>query len=586
MSNIMPQTPSFVFGYWRPWKENSNLFDSYLDYVKDTSLVKYGADTVGQYILEASENQVIAINKLGEAIGLGMDVLSGQLREISSELTFLNKNVDILIEQNKLSNLLLQNIAELLRVPDSEKERQHSIELGIKFFVNARKDADLYQDALEQLCKAELLMKQDYFVLHRIGCIYLYVKEYINPEKALDYFIRAGKYASVESDPKAIRLINALADKSSNPNSQSNSDINKIKHLAAESYEKAAFAAYVLGKNDDAVHFQSKAFNLNSTAQNRFILSKYHIRNQNISSAVENLDKAIEELPELTLAVFREIDLMNEPKVLDLIEDKNRIIDEKISELINEWAQLPTNKSSVSVKKLEMLKNEKYDVKLKEYNELKLAAKNVLEALSNCKSSIDKLIKELKYSTYSTLQPHQIDSSIKDLKEARMLPLEEMQNKYHSIQSAISRVNNSNLEGIKTQINKTIQNQKDERNKLFKKIDNWTAGENKIVRRIVNSIVTLTIYITLYLNYDAKIAFFSSILYNTLFVLYSNFRIYSQNQRIIKIGSELKKHGADYMSPSPFSNLNFISLIFWLLFFYMGINVLIYGKVLPPQLFN
>jgi hypothetical protein len=233
-----------------------------------------------------------------------------------------------------------------------------------------------------------------------------------------------------------------------------------------------------------------------------------------------------------------------------------------------------------------MLKNEKYDVKLKEYNELKLAAKNVLEALSNCKSSIDKLIKELKYSTYSTLQPHQIDSSIKDLKEARMLPLEEMQNKYHSIQSAISRVNNSNLEGIKTQINKTIQNQKDERNKLFKKIDNWTAGENKIVRRIVNSIVTLTIYITLYLNYDAKIAFFSSILYNTLFVLYSNFRIYSQNQRIIKIGSELKKHGADYMSPSPFSNLNFISLIFWLLFFYMGINVLIYGKVLPPQLFN
>jgi tetratricopeptide (TPR) repeat protein len=437
MSNIMPQTPSFVFGYWRPWKENSNLFDSYLDYVKDTSLVKYGADTVGQYILEASENQVIAISKLGEAIGLGMDVLSGQLREISSELTFLNKNVDILIEQNKLSNLLLQNIAELLRVPDSEKERQHSIELGIKFFVNARKDADLYQDALEQLCKAELLMKQDYFVLHRIGCIYLYVKEYINPEKALDYFIRAAKYASVESDPKAIRLINALADKSSNPNSQSNSDINKIKHLAAESYEKAAFAAYVLGKYDDAVHFQSKAFNLNSTAQNRFILSKYHIRNQNISSAVENLDKAIEELPELTLAVFREIDLMNEPKVLDLIEDKNRIIDEKISELINEWAQLPTNKSSVSVKKLEMLKNEKYDVKLKEYNELKLAAKNVLEALSNCKSSIDKLIKELKYSTYSTLQPHQIDSSIKDLKEARMLPLEEMQNKYHSIQSAI-----------------------------------------------------------------------------------------------------------------------------------------------------
>ena len=48
MSNITPTKPSFVFGYWRPWKENSNLFDSYLDYTKDVSLVKYGADTVGK----------------------------------------------------------------------------------------------------------------------------------------------------------------------------------------------------------------------------------------------------------------------------------------------------------------------------------------------------------------------------------------------------------------------------------------------------------------------------------------------------------------------------------------------------------
>jgi hypothetical protein len=105
--------------------------------------------------------------------------------------------MDVQIEQQKLSNLLLENIAELLRVPDSEKERQHSIELGIKFFVNASKDADLFADALEELLKAESLMKQDYFVLHRIGCIYLYVEKYINPEKALEYFLRAAKYASV-----------------------------------------------------------------------------------------------------------------------------------------------------------------------------------------------------------------------------------------------------------------------------------------------------------------------------------------------------------------------------------------------------
>jgi tetratricopeptide (TPR) repeat protein len=559
MSNIIPKTPSFVFGYWRPWKENSNLFDSYLDYVKDVSLVKYGADTIGHYINEASENQIEAINNLGQAIGLGMDVLSGQLREISSELRFLNKNLDLLVEQQKLGNLLLQNIAELLRVPDSEKERQLSIELGIKFFVNARKDADLYQDALEQLCKAELIMKQDYFVLHRIGCIYLYVEEYINPEKAIDYFIRAAKYASVESDPKAIRLINALADKSSSPNSQSNSDINKIKHLAAESYEKAAFASYVLGKYDDAVNFQSKAFNLNNTPQNRFILSKYHIRNQNISSALKNLDQAIEESPELTLAVFREIDLMNEPKVLELLEDKNKLLDEKISNLIEEWSHLPSTQSAVIIQKLEKLGSEKYNNKLSQFNQLRRAAADTVESLSRQKILIDELVQQLTHSTYNTLNTQQIDSFVKDLKEAKGLSLEEMQSKYFSINSAISRVNNINLEVKNTQFKK----QKEDRIKLIRKIDKWTDEDSRKLRRWVNAILSIMLYIFFYSKYNTPTALFCWVIYNTGFVLYSNFRVYIQTKKIMELDVELKMTAYR----SSFENINFITLIIWIILF-------------------
>jgi len=174
MNNITPKTPSFVFGYWRPWKANSDLFDSYLDYTKDASLAKYGADTVGSFINQASKEQVEAINHLGKAVGRGMNVLSSQISDVNNTLNYLNRNLDIQIEQQKLSNLLLQNIAELLRVPDSEKERQHSIELGIKFFVNAQKDSDLYADALEELLKAESLMKQDYlFYTELVAFIYM-----------------------------------------------------------------------------------------------------------------------------------------------------------------------------------------------------------------------------------------------------------------------------------------------------------------------------------------------------------------------------------------------------------------------------
>lgn len=126
MKKISNQTPSF-HPYWRSWNENSNRYDSYLDYVKDVSLAKYGADTVGKYINQASKEQVTAINLLGEAVGKGMNVLSNQMSEINNNLKFLNRNLDVQIEQQKLSNLLSQNISELLRVPDSEMERQHSI---------------------------------------------------------------------------------------------------------------------------------------------------------------------------------------------------------------------------------------------------------------------------------------------------------------------------------------------------------------------------------------------------------------------------------------------------------------------------
>ena len=83
--NFKVKKPSLTIGYWRPWKENSNFVDSYLDYAKDISLAKYSADTVGKYISSASKEQVQAINRAGQALGQGMNVLSNQIAESSKE---------------------------------------------------------------------------------------------------------------------------------------------------------------------------------------------------------------------------------------------------------------------------------------------------------------------------------------------------------------------------------------------------------------------------------------------------------------------------------------------------------------------
>jgi tetratricopeptide (TPR) repeat protein len=425
--------PSFVFGYWRPWNAGSGLIDSYLDYAKDVSLVKYGADTVGKYIREASNEQVNAINQLGIVIGAGMDVLSNQIAETNQSLDFINKNLDIINEQQKLSNLLLQNIAELLRVPDSEKERQQSIELGIKFFVNAQKNSDLYEDALEELLKAEKLMKQDYFVLHRIGCIFMYVEKFCDPKLALEYFLRAAKYASVESDPLAIRLANILTTNFNNTNSDVNSSIEVIQLLVADSYVKAAFAAYVVGDFANAVNYQKQALTFENSPQNSFLLAKYQIRNCNIKEGIENLNVAIEQAPELALAVFKEIDLVNDQEVIKLVAEKNVAINNKIVELIEIWKNVKSTNVPQAIKKLSELQSNSYEEKIKQYYKFVSDASIINQEIFKLVQEIDELIIKIQNIAFVSFKPEKITQIIEELTNAKGQHLEIMQQVYNRL---------------------------------------------------------------------------------------------------------------------------------------------------------
>lgn len=428
MNNNTPSTPSYLFGYWRPWKENSNMFDSYLDYTRDTSLAKYSADIVGNYLSEASREQTRAIEQLGFAIGRGMSKLSNQMLDINQTLGFLNRNMSLQLEQQKLSNLLLKDIAELLRVPDSEKERQRSIELGVKFFVNASKDKDLFSDALDELLKAEELMKQDYFVLHRIGCIYLHVDKFLNPEVALDYFLKAAKYASVESDVNSARLVNALLTNFNTVNSEINVSEKQIGVLTSESYEKAAFAAYVLGRFDDAVNYQLKVVNFNDIAQNKFLLAKYQARNGNIEDAIENLNKAIDENPVLfeVVANLRELDLIGEP-FLKLLEEKNKKIDNEIIQLTEKWKEVNSEKTIEIIIELNLLFNKAYDFKLTSIKKINEKRIDIIWQFQDLILHIDRLIDKIKVTRFSTLSPNNLNSIIPELEAAKALSYEKME---------------------------------------------------------------------------------------------------------------------------------------------------------------
>lgn len=350
--------PGFFLSYWRPWDEGSSFVDSWGDYIRDKSMAEYSADLIGSHIRAASREQTQAIQeasrqqtmatmqsakiqamvmqKVGaiqvEAIQKAATMIGYQLEDNRKELSFLNRRMDFVIEQNRLGLLLQKNIADLLKIPDSEKERQQAITLGMQFLFNASKDPDLYDDALEEFLRAETFKKQDYFVLHQIGCIYLFVDKHLDVLKARDYFVRAGKYSSVESDPNAIRLVNLLTNSINADYTKNTSDPKNIGLLAADSYEKAALASYILGEDENAINYQEKAVLLNSIPENSFKLAKYLIRGGKTSDGIKQLERAIIEKPEMMDAILCDVDTAAETKVIEFVEKKVQEIDLAIEE--------------------------------------------------------------------------------------------------------------------------------------------------------------------------------------------------------------------------------------------------------------
>ena len=364
--------PGFLLSYWRPWDENSNLVDSWGNYLRDTSLAEYSAERIGEHIKRASREQIEAIEtaskkqvyttaqaakmqtmamvKIGavqvEAIQKAAKMIGYQLEDTNKELDFLNRRMDIVIEQQRVSLMLQDNIAQLLRIPDSEKERQQAITLGIQFFVNASKNPDLFDDALEEFLKAESLKKQDYFVLHRIGCIYMFTQKHMDIPKALDYFLRAGKYSSVESNPSALRLANILTNPINSEYTKHTSNPRSIQYLAGDSYEKAALASYILGDDEMAINYQKKALEYNNIPENRFKLGKYYARSKRIADAIKQLDSAVNRKPELLEAVLTDIDTAGNPKITDFVERKNKEADLALGDVLD--SAIHTNESLVN----------------------------------------------------------------------------------------------------------------------------------------------------------------------------------------------------------------------------------------------
>jgi hypothetical protein len=187
-----------------------------------------------------------------------------QLRgEISAMAAMLDWKMSELIEEQRLTNELLGNIAELLRIPDSQKQRVYYIEQGLKYLKNAILEGGVnsgfYDDALEAFKCAEGIERKDYITLGRLGHIYLYSTRHMNIPLAEQYFLKAAREALAEDNVSGTSTAVHLGRRGHKVSVYAG---HPFKAAAAEAYLYAGRTCYLQNKLSEATQFAARAYEL------------------------------------------------------------------------------------------------------------------------------------------------------------------------------------------------------------------------------------------------------------------------------------------------------------------------------------
>jgi len=237
--------------------------------------------------IQQSTTQIVGaldkgFNQLSNVMEKGFNEVNQNLVDIKIQLYNVEDAIDRLgglidsklnavLEQQHLTNLGIEQLISIAKIPEFQKERIYYFEEGLKFLNNALIDPKRYSDALDNFLEAEKRKKTDYLVLHNIGLIYLYSSENLNLELAEEYFLKAGDYSDDELSPEAMRSekIGFSSEKISN---------SLVRKIAYESYQHAANAQLILGKHEEAIKSANEAIKISDKAlEAKYIAAQAHL---------------------------------------------------------------------------------------------------------------------------------------------------------------------------------------------------------------------------------------------------------------------------------------------------------------------
>ena len=301
--------------------DNNSPIDFQEFLTEDYELLIQQADPEQTSLIE--ENLAIAcysieygIKRLNLVIERTNDILVNGFDTINAKLL-------LMIEEQRLGNVLLDNIAQLLRIPDVQKERQYLLENGIKFLKNAVYDNDLFEHALDNLLKAKSIESTDYFTLHRIGQIYLFSPDHIDFKLAEKHFRQAYKFAIVETRENAVQTKNYL-----DSNLDDRKDLKKqvgqipgILHQAVECLIYASIASYLQGNFAQAVLDMEQVDELTpNRGEIQFLLAKYLAAAGEKHQILVHIVNAIYENTSYAIKVATDCDLAHLPETRNALQ--------------------------------------------------------------------------------------------------------------------------------------------------------------------------------------------------------------------------------------------------------------------------
>lgn len=312
----MTPRPSFLIHYHRTFDENSNFLDNWYQYNKDMVLADYQSGLINQHLSELSFQHRHTIDKLSQKINHGFSILSKDLGSINTNIKFVSDRIELSNQLQVATNLLLEDIKELLKIPDIEKQRVHYIQEGLKFLTHVESNEDFYEDAYNEFKKAEALKDNDYLTVYNLGMIELYSLKHMNISLAKSRFDKAIKYSIIDSDNELLKYLNNLF------NSTYGISDNKEKYFTSNLYSLSAQCSYILGNDLEAFETLKKGLALVKSGNNYFFIAKYALRCNKVEEALEYIEKILQFRDyDLIEKVINDFDFISQEEVVSRIEN-------------------------------------------------------------------------------------------------------------------------------------------------------------------------------------------------------------------------------------------------------------------------